>query len=369
MAPMAAAAAIAAVAAGLLVANDSTSVRKPHAAPAALPTVQPAPRLADGLPAYFLAVPEREVTGRGAPTGSVDIVSTATGRTAVRVRLPGSVTHIAADSTGLYYAAVLPSRGPARFYRIAWPVNGGQAAVAALPIHAPSGRIGYLAVSPDGTELAIATYVQHGSTGFVQNLMVASTTTGAERHWSTPPSDSTGSMAGISWLADNRTLAFSWGYLGSAKGSLRTLGTAGPGADLLAGRSVLPLTNQAGKFGDFVISKDGRGLIGVSEFPSGPFGVVRGQPTALGDVVRFSARTGLASFLYRPGAQRASHTVTMCDDPMWVSPSGRQALLTCVTSSPAGQHPARVLLLGRTGAVRLRQLEPVANDDQVAFGS
>jgi hypothetical protein len=58
----------------------------------------------------------------------VDTISTATGRTAAKVALPGSVDQIAAGSGGLFYAAVLPRRGPARFCRIAWPARGGDRA-------------------------------------------------------------------------------------------------------------------------------------------------------------------------------------------------------------------------------------------------
>ena len=97
LAPIAAAVAVAAVAAGLIVATGPTSVLLPYPvptrAPVTLPAVQPTPPLADGLPAYFLAVPgdEGPGPGRGAPSGFVNIVSTATGRTVMKVTLPGAV--------------------------------------------------------------------------------------------------------------------------------------------------------------------------------------------------------------------------------------------------------------------------------------
>jgi hypothetical protein len=383
MAPIAAAAAVLAVVAGLIVAIGATSASKPHPAPAdspaasptAQPTVRPGPRLSDGLPAYFLAVPEGETTGRGAASGTAKIVSTATGRISAAATLPGSVYRFAGDGAGRFYAAVVPRRGPVRFYRIARPASGTVARVTALPVHAPAGGISFLAVSPNGAELAMATYVQRGSTSYVQNLTVASTTTGAQRRWSTPPQDATDSMNSVSWLADGQTLAFSWGpAVNSPKGSFRLLDTAAPGTDLLAGRSVLPLSNAAGKFGEFVISGDGRVLIGTVQYPDGPFGVVNGQRTTLGDVIEFSARTGRASFLYRPAPQEAPHAVTFCQDPLWVSSSGRQALLTCTSSSPAAGSPVgrsseSVLLLGPHGATRLPRLEPRAGQEEIAFGS
>ena len=375
LAPIAAATAVAGVTAALIVATVETPADRlspaPTASPVTLPAVQPAPPLSDGLPAYFLAVPDRKVRGQGAASGFVNIVSTATGRTKMKVTLPGAVDRIAADSTGAFYAAVLPLRGPLRFYRIAWPVQGGRVAVTALPIRGSRDEISDLAASPDGAKLAIATYVQRGSTGYVQNLTVASTSTGAERRWSPRPAAAAGSMSALRWLADGRTLTFSWVYaFDSATGALRLLDTSAPGENLLAGRPVLALRNPAGRFGDFVSSADGRVLIGTAAYPGGPFGVVQGQPTALGDVIRFSARTGAARFWYRPRTQPGSHATTFCQDPMWVSPSGRQALLTCTRGAPGGQQSLTVLLLGRTGAVRLRHLEPlVAPSNLIAFGS
>jgi hypothetical protein len=54
---------------------------------------------------------------------------------------------------------------------------------------------------------------------------------------------------------------------------------------------------------------------------------------------------------------------------MWVSPSGRQALVACVRNSSAGHLLGSVLLLGSDGSTRLRQLEPFAHNDVIAFGS
>jgi hypothetical protein len=82
-----------------------------------------------------------------------------------------------------------------------------------------------------------------------------------------------------------------------------------------------------------------------------------------------AGRTGRASFLYRPSPPHAINTATACLDPMWVSPSGQQALLTCTRSSPAGPMSVSVLLLGSAGAIQQRQLEAVARNDLTAFGS
>jgi hypothetical protein len=158
-------------------------------------------------------------------------------------------------------------------------------------------------------------------------------------------------------------------YPGGGRCGRHMLDTAAPATDLLASRSVLKLNNTARRFMDLVISADGRVLIGTPGSPDEPFGVVQGQPTTLGDVVAFSVRTGRPEFLYRPRPPQALDTLTDCLDPMWVSSSGRQALLACASNSRAGRLSTSVLLLGKPGANRLRQLEAVAHNDLVAFGT
>jgi hypothetical protein len=118
-----------------------------------------------------------------------------------------------------------------------------------------------------------------------------------------------------------------------------------------------------------VVSENGRVLIGTAQYPDGPFGVVNGQRTTLGDVIEFSARTGRPSYRYRPPSPQALNEATFCQDPLWVSPSGRQALVTCASNSPAGHLSGSVLLLRRDGATRLPRLEPRAANDEIAFGS
>jgi RNA polymerase sigma factor (sigma-70 family) len=291
---------------------------------------------------------------------------------AAALTVPGSVYRVAADSTGngteRFYAAVITHQGPVRFYRITRRAGGATATVTALPIPATSGRISYLAVSPDGRQLAWATYVTHGSTSYVQGLTVASTATGTERRW-TAPRASDGSLASLSWLGDNRTLAFSWGFDdNSPAGSLRLLDTTAAGTRLLSGRSVLALSNRAGRFADLVISNDGQVLVGTLSSPRGPFGTVAGQRTALGDVIEFAARTGRARFLYRPAAKPGRGGVTFCDDPLWMSIDGRGVLLACDRSSPDGGDHVSIFLLDGARPVSFPQLVPfVKAQDELEF--
>jgi hypothetical protein len=356
---LAAAASVVAVVAGSLLTTGALSAGKAHPGKARRPdspAARPRPATLDGLPAYFLALGYRPAgarPGRGHWTGQLepqaaDIVVTATGEVAAAGTLPAGLTRVAASHDGTFYAAVTSGQ-TTKFYQIRLPASGTVASVTRLPIPAlpaaggPAGQVDSITASPDGSHLAISTDVQHGDTGDVQNLIVASVATGTERRWTTPPQDSGGSMGPISWLADSRTLAVNWlGFTAATPSSLRLLDTAAPGTDLLSGRAVLPLNTS--QLSDFSVSPDGRVLIGIADHPkSAP--VVQGRTAVQGSVIGFSARTGRARLLYHPPTVRDKWTgMTLnsnCLDPLWISNSGQQVLLMCIRPRPEG--PQRIL--------------------------
>lgn len=312
---LAAAASVVAVVAGSLLATGVLPAAKAHPGNARRPdspAARPRPATFDGLPAYFLALGYQAAgarPGRGHWAGQLepqtaDIVVTATGEVAATGTLPAGLTRVAAGRNGTFYAAV--TSGPAtKFYQIRLPASGIVAHVTRLPIPAvpagrgPAGQVDSITASPDGSRLAISTDVQHGNTGDVQNLIVASIATGAERRWTIPPQYSGASIGPVSWLAGSRTLAVNWlGFSPAAPpSSLRLLDTAAPGTDLLSGRAVLPLNRS--QFNDLRISPDGRVAIGIADHP-GSLPVVQGRTAVLGSVIGFSARTGQARLLYQP---------------------------------------------------------------------
>jgi hypothetical protein len=393
--PLAAAAAVLAVVAGSLALGGALSSggspapgrhRTGPAAPAARPSS------VDGLPPYFLALSigtsagsrtdrgrtagSRADLGRGGrspglPNVDVNVIDTATGKVAATVTFPGgkpsALTLIAADDKGAFFAA-LPD-GPAvpggasatRFYEIRLRPGSAHATVTRLPIPAVA-NVGSFAVSPDGSKLAITTYTWHGNAGLVQTLIVASAATGAERTWTTPVQDSGGSMGEpVIWLANGRTVAVNW--LGSAAvpSSVRLIDTAAPGSDLLAGPEVLPLNRN--QFSDLVISPDGRILTGDADHPKSP-AVVDGKPVVLGSQIVFSARTGAARLLYQPPTVTNKATgqvqTSDCNDPVWMSNSGREELLMCGEPRPYGNH---AVLLDHGKVIQLRWLARFASDE------
>jgi hypothetical protein len=343
IAPLAAAAAVAGVVAGsVLLANviAPTTVRPGGSRPRGMSTAAPLPLTADGLPAYFAEAP---LSPHG---GTLRIMATATGQTVATVKLPGRVAAIAA-SNGAFFAATARGRQKS-FYEIQLAAGGTGARTAELPIPPVTAPIGFIAASPGGSKLAISTFaprmpLPYGAEYNIQNLIVASTATGAERRWLTPAQDRQGSMGVMNWLADGKTLAFTWTGAAetSPSTSLRLLDTAAPGNDLLASRPVLRTFNRAGDF-SYTISPDGLAVIGIERClpgcgPGSP-GIVQGHRAALGSVIKFSAVTGDATVLYEepplPGTSSRRQD-SACNDPLWISDSGRTLLLYCFQHRPA----------------------------------
>jgi hypothetical protein len=345
--PLAAAAAvIAVVTASILAARTVVPGQElPATGP---PLAAPLPLNADGLPAYFLAIPSGYQQAGAEPGNqnegvgpiprklssheTLRVVATATGKTVATATLPGYVTEIAA-SQGAFFAAVVRG-GSATFFEIRLSDNRTATTVTELPIPPDTAPLEFMAASPNGGKLAYSTLVMHGASGDVQNLVIASTTDGSEREWLTPAQDSQGSMGLMNFLADGQTLAFSWTGPSqtSPSSSLRLLDTAAPGDDLMASRPVLPFANAAGTFDGYTISPNGKVVVGTVTSPGG-------------SVVAFSAATRRPSVLYRPHAGKGQ--LAFCsDEPLWISNSGRTVLTDCYQRAADGASAVvRVVLL------------------------
>ena len=195
--------------------------------------------------------------------------------------------------------------------------------------------------------------MRHGPYGDIQNLVVAATSTGAERRWHTPARDARGvnSMGTMAWLADGKTLAFNWTGPAQAAPStgLRLLDTTAAGGNLLSGPFVLSASNHAGSFSTtfdgYNISPDGKTLLGVVDclpgcVPGSP-GTVQGHPDVLGSLIQFAAASKAPTVRYTepelPGVA-ASPVNSGCLDPMWYSASARKVLLPCVQHRPRSQQ-------------------------------
>jgi hypothetical protein len=364
--PLAAAAAVIAVVAGLILAVGRTTPGGtiPGVGP---PLAAPLPLTADGLPAYFLEYPIAYQQG-GAQPGTVNegsppipsrfrshetlrIVATATGKVAATATMPGYVTAIAA-SRGAFFAAVVRDN-LARFYEIRMTSSRTGTEVTELPIPPDTAPVESMAASPNGSRLAYSTVVMHGASGDVQNLVVASTTENSEHEWTTPASYSTGSMGPMNFLADGRTLAFSWTGPSetSPSSALRLLDTAAPGSGLMAGRAVLRFANELGMVEGYTLSPNGRVAVGVAS----------GRPyqTVVYSVTVSATGTRKPTVLYRP-SERHYDPVNSCNTPpLWISNTGSQVLIECyATASPA----VRIVLINHGHVTQLPWLDATAGE-------
>ncbi len=157
--------------------------------------------------------------------------------------------------------------GQPAFYLLRLTASGAEQSYARLSIPAlPAGFVvAGLALSPDGSQLAVAADSGTISSSARLEISVYTVATGASRTWSATgifdsqaPFGFTGSGArgaqSISWAADSTTLAFDWENASRASG-VRLLDTATSGDDLIADSRVA--ATQASPISTFRQARDG----------------------------------------------------------------------------------------------------------------
>ena len=285
------------------------------------------------VPRHFVAIPE--VPGRAVVVGA-----TATGAELGTVAPPKPHTFfawVAAAGDGRTFVLGTSSlpRGPwdvttprpVKLYRLVLDRSGRPGHLVRLPIPTETGITG-LALSPDGSKLAVSFLPVPGQAG--SKIEVFSLATGAGREWVWPGRGTIGQIAmpvtsgGLQWEADNRTLMFQvttrtpngW------PAQLYLLDTAAPGGSLLASSARIPipgtylgLQHNRKRYivGMPLITGDGRKLVA-------PFYHQKAPPKVFGfSITEFSVRTGkLIRVLYqkRSGTEAASTAV------YWVNTHG-----------------------------------------------
>jgi hypothetical protein len=339
----AAAAVIALIAASIFAAHAVVPATR---RPAPGSPLAPLPRLADGLPAYFLENSISVYAGaepggppsawRGLPSHeTLRVVATATGKVAATATLPGYVAAIAA-SRGAFFAAVVKDN-LARFYEVRLKDSHTATTVTKLPIRPDTAPLAFMAVSPDGTKLA---YSIHVASGAIQDLVVASTIGGSQREWLTPPQDSRGWMFSMSWLADDRTLAFNWAVSQETASSTypRLLDTDAPGSDLMASRRILPSVYDAHRvINDTTLSPDGQVVVGAANSNDG-------NRAPLNSVVAFSTATGEETVLYR-ASPNGTYDRGCYSPPVWISNAGSEVLVSCFQAQRVKSMTPRFVIM------------------------
>jgi hypothetical protein len=288
------------------------------------------------VPRYFVAVPQ--IPGRAV------VGATATGAVLGTVAPPKPYAMFAwvaaaGDArTFVLAAGVPPAVGtdvltprPVKFYRLVLDRSGHPGRLVPLPIPREKVTITDLALSPDGSKLAVSLLPAHGQIG--ARIQVFSLATGAGREWVWPGQGMIGEISlevgdtgSNSWEADNRTLMFevtARNRTGNAPGQLRLLDTAAPAGSLLASSTRIPVPanevgwqhNNAGHriIGIPLITGDGTKLVA-------PFFHASAPPKVFGfTITEFSVRTGKAvQVLYR----RRTDTEAASTGVWWVNNSG-----------------------------------------------
>ena len=251
LAPLAAAAAVIAVAISLVVARDTPNG---GSAPATSPVTAPGP-----VPRYYLTF--SQPAGDTTKTVGLELRETLTGKTLDTLQPPrglsfAGITGAADDRTFVADAhrepyGVTGSMARSRTWylvRVVGTGSGASLTMTELPI--PATQVGAevlgIALSPDGTKLAVGTTPWTTATNVRQTLRVYSVATGAVlRTWTTPPGAEVIQPAGgyggdpnssLSWTS-NRTLAFLKGVRAAGSPAFRmqmmTLDISHPDGDLL----------------------------------------------------------------------------------------------------------------------------------------
>ncbi|MGD0064490.1 MAG: hypothetical protein ABSB76_13740 [Streptosporangiaceae bacterium] len=274
--PLAAAAAvIAVITAGALVAGLTTAPK-----PAA-----PKPAVSGSVPA---SLPRFYVTTSSTPDGrgiQAVVRASASGKVTGTVPVPSAIPVEWADSGGTFVTAAADDRSfiigvqggqeptkiglDLRLFRFAISAAGKPGhltELAAAPVRNETTE--GIALSPDGKLLAVSLQ-NDSSPDAVGAIQVLDLATGAIRTW-TAPAHSVYIPGPPSWADGSRVIAFTWlrstqsGLMAAPRG-IRLLDTAAPGDNLVAGTVIVPSgVVGAGSVVSALITPDGRDVIVVT---------------------------------------------------------------------------------------------------------
>ncbi len=296
----------------------------------------PWPSQGDRMPAYYVAVDfGPAIHDDQAITMTAVVRGSATGALLGRLALPslnassaGPVITAAGDDRHFVIALPTWPSGETRFYLLTLDSSGRVASLAALPIHPLPAReiVGGIALTPDGTQLAVAAHLPWPSSHYrghppTAEIRAVNLVTGSVRTWTTHqaiPSD--GGPSEPSWAEGGRLLGFMWNEHDGVPGhGLYLLKTAAPGTNLMAARR---LFQGVGLALDGYLTANGQTVIADMKAPDPASASFEdGYPS----IAEYSARTGrLLRALYGPPRTATTESY----DVVSVDPSGKYLLVT-----------------------------------------
>ena len=310
--PAAAAVAVAAVVLGSLALAQGSRPRPP-AAPGALP---------GGLPRYYAALVQE-------PSGPwwAQVRNTTTGAVLATVRPPIPFTRFsevaaASDDHTFVLAAIGPEGQPSitRMYALRLNPATGTVRLSPLPIPVEPGRwrVNGLALTPDGTRLAVALEPPGAQRPRLQLFSMATGT--LIREWGVNARHAP--VVGLlSWAPDGRTLAWSYPLRGNGAA---LLDVTCPRTSLLGCSRIVQIPSWAQLTYGLVLTDGGRQMAGAAYI----WGGAHGDPSGW-MVAGFSARTGKPVHVFYRRPFQAGQYINP-GSVWWASPSGR-----VVIASPA----------------------------------
>jgi hypothetical protein len=318
-------------------------------------TAPDGPLTGDAVPPYYAAL--TSASGGGLHAADIKIRDTMSGKVLATMQPPApytAFTMVAATGTATNFivaatrqsagqaasgpgqpASGVPGAGRTQLYLLVFNPVTRSTRIGALSLPAMDGlSIWGAALSPDNSQLAVAVQPSDNVHQIRVYALARGTTAGEFQSggslrgtWT-----ATGNAAfafgeqpldplGLSWSADNRTLAFNWQGPGSVPGGLRLLDTSGTGGSLIAGsRLAVKVPNSGPGFQCLaagVLTADGKSVLCGGATPgSGP----NAHPIA--GIGQFSVTTGqlLRQFAQPLGAKGAA---TEGVGLLWTGPTGK----------------------------------------------
>jgi hypothetical protein len=382
-APLAAAAAVLAVIAVSLTVADTAGGHRVQAHPGQATAHQLTASMASAPAAAVPGVPPYYVTLTGSsvlPQQAV-VHATATGAILATISAPrpyGTFTWVsgaANDRTFVLAAqrywrirrgrAGIPDElrdgsTPTVFFRLQLEPAANRTRLTALPRPAipHSAQLGGIALSPDGTKLALALRGGNGQTGARSRpaLQVVTLATGGVRKWTSAAADWIGNTKPmgepLSWTADGREIEFqAWN---NSTVAVRLLDLTRPGSDLDASKLIAQFRDADGvqtiDAGNTMVTPDGSKVIVPTMRTIVPKASPANRPLTTGmnlAITEFPVQLGKAAVTLDPWQFRGQRAGSW-QDVLWSNRSGS----TLIVMAPPGKGP---------GAQRsTREIEPVA---------
>jgi hypothetical protein len=232
-----------------------------------------APAGVTSVPRYYVELGPVVVGSGGGPFKEATVVRTATGKVTATVGSPkpyvGFDFVAAAGNSGTFVLAAqqpFSAQRPDAFFRLSIsPAGHAQLTPLSLAVVAYPGHLTGIALSPDGSQLALASDgIPPTTRGSL--LQVANLANGTSRRWTWPNVgsewDFESTQANLAWT-NEQTLVFQmpvghrpagWPELSSAVLETRVLDTAAPGSNLAASRRVPGKASPSGGDADLTVA-------------------------------------------------------------------------------------------------------------------